>query len=119
MSKRDHINSRPKKRNPYAKDLEDPMFRQRRIKSVKGYDRNNFNNFIEEAEDLMAEEEFDPSAYGAICASCVSEKGGQPPDGPSASTYWLGTCSVCKKEDVSCNDVWDWKWPNRTAPYWD
>lgn len=118
MSKRDHTNSRPKKRNPYAKDLEDPMFRQRRIRSVKGYDRNDFNNFIEEAEDLMADEKFNPSEYSSICGDCVKEKELKPVHS-LGSTYWTGTCSVCEKENVSCNDVWDWKWPNRTAPYWD
>lgn len=115
MSKRDHTNSRPKRRSPYAKDLQDPMFRQRRIKSVKGYDRNDFNSY--EGND-MAEEEFNPNEYSSICGDCVKKHEVEPRHA-LGSTYWTGTCSVCLTENVLCNDVWDWEWPNRTAPYWD
>ena len=107
-----------KTRNNYAKALERPEFRQKKIKSAKGYDRNHFNSI--ELEDDMAEDtDFNPNDYGSICGPCVTEKGGSAIEG-HVSTHWAGKCSVCGSENVSCNDVWDWKWPHPSkAPYWD
>ena len=50
MSKDDGVRRRkPKRRNPYAKALEDPMFRQKKIGPKKGaYNRNVTKRELEE-----------------------------------------------------------------------
>jgi len=51
----------------------------------------------------------------SICPECAEMKGGKIPDGPSAITFWIGTCMVCRKAKDCCS-VRDYRWLGGVRP---
>lgn len=70
---------------------------------------------LEECPELVPDAVPDLCLPGSICQECAKRHDGEWPNGHVA-TFWYGTCSFCREQNVACCCVTDWNFPNTGRP---